>query len=82
MARPGGQIRDDMNLRRRLSQLHQQIKAERQQDITRAIDFKNHGDTERAQYHTGLADGRNSVIATLRVLTTEYPADLMSTEAL
>lgn len=65
----------DQYLRRRLSDLEQQLKHERQQDITRAVDLKNRRDDRGADYHTGLADGRNSALAELRKLTSEYPAD-------
>lgn len=70
----------DNHLRRRLSQLLQEIKAERQEHILRAVDFRNHGDMAQAQYHAGLADGRNSMLTVLRALTSEYPADRMPVE--
>lgn len=70
----------DENLRRRLGQLEAEIKHERQQHISRAVEYQNHGDPRMAAYHTGLADGRNSVLTTLRTLAREYPADRESME--
>ena len=51
-----------------LRQLEASLKAERQQEVARAVEFKNQGNDVRASYHTGLADGRNSLLAEVRLL--------------
>jgi len=56
------------NVHARLVALEKSLKAERQQEINRAVEFKNRGNRERASYHTGLADGQNSTIEALRVI--------------
>jgi hypothetical protein len=54
--------------------LQRAIQHERHEEIVRALEFKD-TDPKRAAYHTGLADGCNSILTQLGHLTREYPAD-------
>ncbi len=65
----------ERNLRRRLRQLHYQIAADRQHEISRAVEFRNAHNTYMAGYHTGLADGRNKAMDELHRLMKEYPVE-------
>jgi hypothetical protein len=47
--------------------LIEQVRMERQQEIKRAIAFRGN-DPVKCAYHTGLADGRNNIIAKLRAI--------------
>ena len=60
------------NLHARLRQLEETLKAERQQEIIRAVEFKNQGNDVRASYHTGLADGHNSMLTALHSLASQF----------
>ncbi len=61
-------------LRRRIRLLHDQIEADRLRELGFAVELQSHGSHKLAAYHTGLADGRNAMLAELRILMREYPA--------
>lgn len=63
-----------------LRQLEASLKAERQQEVARAVEFKNRGNSDRASYHTGLADGHNSMLAALRSFAGQFADRRVSTE--
>ena len=60
-------------LRRRIRLLHDQIEADRKHEIGRGVELQS-CDPKQAVYHVGLADGRNAMLAELRILMREYPA--------
>jgi hypothetical protein len=47
--------------------LREQIAKERQQEVVRAIGFRE-SDPRRSAYHTGLADGKNGIIDALNTI--------------
>ncbi len=60
-------------IRRRIRLLHDQIEADRKRELGRAVELQS-CDPKQAAYHIGLADGRNAMLAELRILMREYPA--------
>lgn len=69
----------DMRLRQRVQDLLLQLKTERKQELSRAVDFNNAGNQRKADYHTGLADGYLATINELRRWAAEFPAARVST---
>ena len=55
------------NVHARLVALEKQLKADRQQEIARAVNLQAVGNKVKASYHTGLADGHNTVIEAVRL---------------
>lgn len=55
-----------------LRQLEASLKGQRQQEIARAIELKNQGRNDASHYHTGLADGHNSMLTALRSLASQF----------
>lgn len=47
--------------------LREQVTQERQQEIVRAIGFRE-SDPRRSAYHTGLADGKNGIVGALNII--------------
>lgn len=69
-----------MDMRRSLVALRSRLIAERNSELIRAIELREHSEHWKAMYYTGLADGHNGIAKQLTAIIEGEVPDGLSTD--